>query len=292
MKIKIYQINHDRDVNRVSFERFDNLEKYQQGHKGVDASIYDMVYVADVSCETLEDVFLMFNFDLPDDFRGHSLSVSDVVEIDESTGEQGKGFYYVDSFGFKAVSFEVEKAQVMYKPANLIDVMVCEPGKTAEIKPIVYDYNTLTALVKGGLEQYFLLEEINATIICNRDHRVNGSEFNRAIYKEYTGNKEEREVVEFFSGTIIIAGIEPDNDSLVSLSAAQIEKLTEMFGSPEFRISLDGKLAVVDHPFPDAGLDYRNLEDRIKISEAVSQYLSSNKSVKEQKSKDDKDFDR
>jgi hypothetical protein len=41
----------------------------------------------------LERLFIMFNLNHPADFRGHSLSVSDVVAI------EGK-HYYCDSIGF------------------------------------------------------------------------------------------------------------------------------------------------------------------------------------------------
>jgi len=42
----------------------------------------------------LEDVFYKFNMERPDDFKGHNLSVSDVVMIKSQA-------LYVDSFGFK-----------------------------------------------------------------------------------------------------------------------------------------------------------------------------------------------
>ena len=43
MKIKIYQINGDRDKNRVKFTRHDLLEKYQ-GTSAIDASLYAVSY--------------------------------------------------------------------------------------------------------------------------------------------------------------------------------------------------------------------------------------------------------
>jgi hypothetical protein len=48
--------------------------------------------------ETLENLFYKFNMERPEDFKGHSLSVSDVIVI----RERGKSTaYYVDSLGFK-----------------------------------------------------------------------------------------------------------------------------------------------------------------------------------------------
>ena len=48
--------------------------------------------------ETLEDIYRRFNIDHPEDFRGHSLSVSDVVVLHENGADAA---YYVDSIGFK-----------------------------------------------------------------------------------------------------------------------------------------------------------------------------------------------
>ena len=44
--------------------------------------------------EQLEALYTKFNMERPADFKGHSLSVSDVVVIKDKP-------YYVDSFGFK-----------------------------------------------------------------------------------------------------------------------------------------------------------------------------------------------
>ena len=110
MKIKIFQIDMDRDENRVKFSRFEML-KMLQGNSKVNPEIYDLVYEADVDCKNLEDVYAMFNLNHPDDFRGHSLSVSDVVEIGE--GEAiAKGFYFCDSFGYKKVDFDSSKCKI------------------------------------------------------------------------------------------------------------------------------------------------------------------------------------
>lgn len=51
----------------------------------------------------LERVYNIFNIDKPTDFKGHSLSVSDVVTLDGVA-------YYVDTFGFKKLKdFDIGK---------------------------------------------------------------------------------------------------------------------------------------------------------------------------------------
>lgn len=83
MKIKIYQINLERDTKRIAFESLELLEQYQ-GNKEINSTLYDKVYEGEVDCAGLEDVFQMFNLDHPEDYKGRSLSVSDVVEVVES----------------------------------------------------------------------------------------------------------------------------------------------------------------------------------------------------------------
>ena len=48
----------------------------------------------------LEDIYTRFNIDHPKDFKGHSLSVSDVVVLHQNGQDTA---HYVDSFGYKEV---------------------------------------------------------------------------------------------------------------------------------------------------------------------------------------------
>ena len=60
MNIRIYQVNMKRDTNNVAFMRYELLEKLQ-GSQSVDSKIYDKVFDGEVDCQTLEDVYQMFN---------------------------------------------------------------------------------------------------------------------------------------------------------------------------------------------------------------------------------------
>ena len=130
MKIKIYQIDMDRDENRVKFSRLELL-KMLQGSSKVNPEIYDLVYESNVDCKNLEDVFRMFNLAHPEDFRGHSLSVSDVVEIGE--GEAiAKGFYFCDSFGFQKVDFDSSKCQISEFCNKKLDSKIADAQNRAD----------------------------------------------------------------------------------------------------------------------------------------------------------------
>lgn len=84
MRIKIYQLNGKLDTNRVKFMDYDFTMK----HGGIVSSAYKTVFDGDVECKDLEDIFRKFNYDRPPTHFGHSLSVSDVVEVLGGVTEQ------------------------------------------------------------------------------------------------------------------------------------------------------------------------------------------------------------
>ena len=119
MKFKIYQIDMDRDKNRVKFDNLENTKKHQ-GFEQIDAGIYDRVFMGDTDSETLEDIYRLFNTEKHRLHRGHSLSVSDIVTTDE-------GSFFCDSVGFQKVDFDESAA---HTPDNLIQILVIEPHRT------------------------------------------------------------------------------------------------------------------------------------------------------------------
>lgn len=77
MRINIYQIDGEKDTNRVKFSGYDET----MNHGGIDPSIYKCVFHGDVDGD-LEDVYTLFNdCDHPGTYQGHSLSVSDIIEV-------------------------------------------------------------------------------------------------------------------------------------------------------------------------------------------------------------------
>lgn len=103
MDIKVYQINRTRDVDRIKFLGLDSLKDFR-GIQDINSRIYDMVYQGNVEARDLEDVYRIFNTECPQDFKGHSLSVSDVVAVVEGPGT-APGFYFCDCIGFRRVEF-------------------------------------------------------------------------------------------------------------------------------------------------------------------------------------------
>ena len=106
MKIKIYQIDSNKDNGKLKFLNYECTIKRTRGMIASDS--YSCVYIGEVECKGLEDVYRKFNVDKPDSFKGHSMSVSDIVEVVE-LDEIKSGFYFCDSIGFKKVVFKTER---------------------------------------------------------------------------------------------------------------------------------------------------------------------------------------
>ena len=94
----IYQIKGGDETRDFRFEPYDRL---QAAGNVVDKTNYELVYSAELTPGTsLEDIYTRFNIDHPKDFKGHSLSVSDVVVLHQNGQDAA---HYVDSFGYKSV---------------------------------------------------------------------------------------------------------------------------------------------------------------------------------------------
>lgn len=91
MRYEIYQIKNCEGCNYV-------FRSWETARKNFKFSDYMKVY--DGFCKdgnihnTLEDLFEIFNLKRPLNFKGHSLSVSDIVCVDSKT------YFYCDSFGW------------------------------------------------------------------------------------------------------------------------------------------------------------------------------------------------
>ncbi len=95
----IYQIDPEGNARDYMFRSHDSLEDYEMRRED-----YRLEYVAPLTeADTLDTIYERFNIDHPEDFQGHSLSVSDIVVMNRD-GEVK--VYFVDSFGFTDVTEE------------------------------------------------------------------------------------------------------------------------------------------------------------------------------------------
>ena len=102
MKIAIYQMRAEDCTHHLLFRDLACVMAKSDGQ--VPAKLYDFVYSGEVDARTLEDVYTIFNIYHPEDYRGRSLTASDVVEV--ISGEKESGFYYCDTFGFAKIQFD------------------------------------------------------------------------------------------------------------------------------------------------------------------------------------------
>lgn len=109
MKTRIYQIIPELDAHRIKFMGSADMRR----HYGdiLPAEIYGRVYDGVLQTQDLEEIFKIFNIEQPTGYRGHSLSVSDIVELEDDNGKCR--FFYCDVFGFQEVRFQKEQAKLI-----------------------------------------------------------------------------------------------------------------------------------------------------------------------------------
>jgi hypothetical protein len=106
-KYSIYQVNEDAANGRYIL--FSSLDLLQDMGIKLSLDQYNRIYEGQIEEEatieeTLEAIFVQMNIGKkPEGYNGHSLSVSDIIEI-------GGKFYYCDSYGFTEVQLAQKKA--------------------------------------------------------------------------------------------------------------------------------------------------------------------------------------
>ena len=148
----IYQLKSDPQYHSLRFASLSELRslgRRESSHAdaalGVTESRYNLVYSGALSPALadnrtpeaiLEGLYTRFNLNRPDDFRGHSLSVSDVIALNLNGQTE---CYYTDSFGFyKLPSFlehenALKNAEMMIEDDyNMIDGIINNDVKEAQ----------------------------------------------------------------------------------------------------------------------------------------------------------------
>ena len=131
----IYQLKSIPENHLLRFASFSELDQ------PVKKENYDLVYTGSLpdgkeadDHAILEDLFIRFNLYRPENFHGHSLSVSDVVVLKRDEEVRS---YYTDSFGF-------EQLPDFYPEDN--------PLRNAEMG-LEDDYNMIDGIINNGPRQ-------------------------------------------------------------------------------------------------------------------------------------------
>ena len=140
-KYGIYQLKHNPELDHLRFEGTESLKRMGITKNNFDAikpENYELIYVGELSelqeqtqGETLEVIYEQFNIAHPEDYRGHSLSVSDIVVLHQNGKNSA---HFVDSFGFTRLpdfmqTLEGVKEQEAEIDTSGHDVQKSEPEK-------------------------------------------------------------------------------------------------------------------------------------------------------------------
>lgn len=109
MQYTIYQLNtrtpRDERPYDYEFMRWDYAEKNGFNFKEHYEKVYNGTINKSGSDHVILDGYLWekFNINHPSDFKGHSLSVSDIVQLNDK-------YYYCDSFGWKDITSVIKQS--------------------------------------------------------------------------------------------------------------------------------------------------------------------------------------
>jgi hypothetical protein len=138
-KYAIYQLKDDHALRDYRFEPLDRLKA---AGRSVDWGNYNHVYTGEVDSlkkldvVELEKIYVQFNTRHPADFRGHSLSVSDVVVLHT---EERSTAYYVDRIGNVEVPEFLEGPYKYYSTQRPIDIGTLPRTEHAPARIVNFD---------------------------------------------------------------------------------------------------------------------------------------------------------
>ncbi len=208
MRVKIYQIDAERDINHVKFVSHEKMSRFQKTDK-VQEGLYDRVFIGEIDVKSPEEVFVMFNLQGHFLHNGHSLSVSDVVVMDDKA-------FYCDYVGFKEVQFD---EALVPKQENMLRMVYVEPHKPAYETEIPRTLKAMQRAVGDGLIEHFYSE--NGTCwVCNDESKLIGMEGNRHYGRGGV-----------IAGPFFICG--DGGEDFRSLTDAEVAHYVQKFAEPE-----------------------------------------------------------
>ncbi len=239
-KYSIYQIPAGERYRDIRFTNFDHLQI--MGNLP-DRADYEKVYsgrLDDIEYnDKLEGIFVKFNMNRPDDFEGHSLSVSDIVVIED---ENGKKAHYVDDIGFK----------------DITDIFL-EREQDTQQKEVPL---TVGVIEKYGLEIDF--KEIDRIILRTENEQYEGG---------YDSEGHERKD-NFSHSTTDVSIHYSEND--YSLVREDDNKDAILIGRAHIAITIDAALTEIQN-FLDESFDDRDKSVYIKYDDGRTQYINAEK---------------
>ena len=146
----IYQLKDGESTHYKRFEPFANLKRF---NLEFDRNEYEEVYsgkVSDISRGTsknwvLNDIYTKFNDNnRPDDFEGHSLSMSDVVILEDENGKTANYIERVGSIDVTDLFFDVQKEKIDISKLSKITLVEDYDRRKDQPDDFIHIHNTIT----------------------------------------------------------------------------------------------------------------------------------------------------
>lgn len=99
--IAIHQLPYDNDNIYSYWDNVSDIFDFNEYRKVWQNSSYNL-HLTDNDKDIVNDIYSRFNVQCPLDFNGHSLSVSDIIQVEDR-------YYYCDEYDWKDISKHVRK---------------------------------------------------------------------------------------------------------------------------------------------------------------------------------------
>lgn len=196
MRLKIYQIDPEKDPNSLRVSPFKNIDE-------VNPSMYQKVFDAEANVDNLEDAFALFNIEGHPLLNGRSMAISDVIVTDD-------GAFYCDSLGFRNISFNESKVDT----SNMLRVLFVQPHEKPFEAEIPDTLEAKQKAVGGYIEFVYNADE--TALVCDEEAKLKCKEGNR--YLDGGG---------IVAGNFLVVGL--GEEDCRSLTDEEIQKYKEKY---------------------------------------------------------------
>lgn len=170
--VRIWQLKPETDV----YKKFISLDEIEKQFGGSNPADYRISYDGQLDTNDLNAIYTRCNVNHPPGYNGHSLSMSDVVELYDASGSE---YHYCDRFGFKQISFQQDgaarhrtdhaanilKGEKIMPEAKTISIPA--PKEKKQHTPLQYDVNIYPSKGDGALRA-------NAAVNLNGQFAIRG----------------------------------------------------------------------------------------------------------------------
>lgn len=254
----IYQLKHGDELH---YHRFESLESLEKHNLSVQKDNYELIYTASLKeGQTLDDIFEEFNLFRPEDFTGHSLSVSDIIMVHKAGENTAQ---YVDTMGFKEIPDFLEQEQQIEQEITSEATKASTPEQ--KVKDVdALSFGDVVQLYNGGKSVDIIDEQTIHHASWRKD--MKGLDVSTGEMVKFNAN--EIEAINFSNGSIA----DRDEDNFISHFyviediEARLYKLTKYEDYPSareayFALPFDKKKALGVQNTKGGSLDFIHCKD-------------------------------